>query len=321
MHRVHRVGAHLLAASPTAAAAAGPQTPPWDLPPPKDTPPQLDILSDKVKDGRIPVRTTISSDFQREFLVRSGCVEKDFLGSLDPSFVSAMLNAIMTQKLWQPPKQGGGAPGPKAGSFGSAHVSDKLHLKRPLKTGEQLTISLGVGVDSAHPKGKLTATPVQVTDASGAVVLDIDRVGLELQPMDPSKAGAGSSQKAPPADPKVGKSFVSATQFTPDMVAGYCYYVTNRIHNEVETAQAFGYKLPIWAGTQGMHLTMKHLYSFGMPQTMTAEFSFIRPVFWTDRLELWVSSDLQAKKGVGEYVLLNPEGKVTMSMVVEAVTF
>ena len=70
-----------------------------------------------------------------------------------------------------------------------------------------------------------------------------------------------------------------------------------------------------------MHLTMKHLYSFGMPQTMTAEFSFIRPVFWTDRLELWVSSDLQAKKGVGEYVLLNPEGKVTMSMVVEAVTF
>ena len=34
------------------------------------------------------------------------------------------------------------------------------------------------------------------------------------------------------------------------MVAGYCYYVTNRIHNEVETAQAFGYKMPIWAGNQ-----------------------------------------------------------------------
>merc|ERR1719316_1663681 len=146
-------------------------------------------------------------------------------------------------------------------------------------------------------------------DAAGREVMLIERKSLKLAPANPSTV---KTTKAAQSDPKVGKRFVSATQFTPDMVAGYCYFVTNRIHNEVETAQAFGYKAPIWAGTQGMHLTLKHLYSFGVPQTMTAEFSFTRPVFWTDRLELWVSSDLQAKQGVGEYVLLNPEGKVTM---------
>lgn len=71
-----------------------------------------------------------------------------------------------------------------------------------------------------------------------------------------------------------------------------------------------------------MHILTAHLYqTFGVPKTLTAEFQFARPVFWNDRLELWASADAVAKHGVGEYVLLNPEGKVATSMAVEAVSF
>ena len=79
------------------------------------------------------------------------------------------------------------------------------------------------------------------------------------------------------------------------MVAGYCWFVTNRIHNEVETANAFGYQLPIWAGTQGMHIVLAHLFSLGVPQTLTATFTFKRPVFWTDTLEVRRAQIAQAR--------------------------
>ena len=76
------------------------------------------------------------------------------------------------------------------------------------------------------------------------------------------------------------------------------------------------------AGTQCMHILTAHLYrAHGVPKSLTAEFQFARPVFWTDRLELWVSEGAAAAGGVGEHVLLNPEGKVATSMVVEAASF
>ena len=96
---------------------------------------------------------------------------------------------------------------------------------------------------------------------------------------------------------------------------------SNRIHNEVETANKFGYAAPIWAGTQGMHLTMAHLFSFGTPCKLTAEFRFLRPVFWHDVLELYFGQKPGCNAGVGEYLLLLPNGKPAMSMAVEDVEY
>ena len=106
------------------------------------------------------------------------------------------------------------------------------------------------------------------------------------------------------------------------MVAGYCYFVTNRIHNEMETAQKFGYAAPIWAGTQGMHLTMEHLYSFGVVSTMEAIFEFKRPVMWEDKIELWFGQEAGKTPGVGDYALVFADtGKLAMRMGVEAVEY
>ena len=94
------------------------------------------------------------------------------------------------------------------------------------------------------------------------------------------------------------------------------------IHNELDVAQKFGYAAPIWAGTQGMHLTLAHLYTFGVPKTLTALFELKRPVFWTDTLELWYGQAAGHPEGVGEYALVNQEtGKLCMQMTVEKVSF
>ena len=72
-----------------------------------------------------------------------------------------------------------------------------------------------------------------------------------------------------------------------------------------------------------MHILTAHLYrAHGVPKSLTAEFQFARPVFWTDTLELWFGQAEGETVGVGEYALVNQEtGKLCMSMTVEAVSY
>lgn len=104
-----------------------------------------------------------------------------------------------------------------------------------------------------------------------------------------------------------------------------CYHVSNRIHNEVETANAYGYSAPIWAGVQGMHIGMGRLFELGVPTSLDVKFSFLRPVFWTDTVELWAPDDdgPQAGTGLGTYQLTLPgqKNKVAMSMDVGSLTY
>ena len=40
------------------------------------------------------------------------------------------------------------------------------------------------------------------------------------------------------------------------MVAGYSFFLPNRVHHTLKDANQGGFKLPIWTGSQGMHMTM-----------------------------------------------------------------
>lgn len=257
----------------------------WRLPPPKSFAPILKRLPLLTMRGRVPIETIVTQDFQREFLLRSGVEENAFRGTLDPSFVSSMLNAITTQNLDLP--EGDPAFKPTSGTYGTVHVSELMKLHRPLQAGEVLTITTRGQREEPHPKGSMVTTNYRVTDAANEIVLEMERKTLTLTaPEDTAAPGVAELQAPKHLDAREGTTFVSSRTMTPDMVAGYCWFVTNRIHNEVETANAFGYRAPIWAGTQGMHMTMAHLYSLGVPQTLTALFTFKRPVFWTDTLEV-----------------------------------
>ena len=117
--------------------------------------------------------------------------------------------------------------------------------------------------------------------------MEISNAGLAL---DAELVAASKKSGAPPTpaeDPTDGKTFVAAIQFTsaapprlllarsstqrpnrddlhilspgthrrrcacrPDMCAGYCYFIPNRIHNEMETAQEFGFREPILVSPQ-----------------------------------------------------------------------
>ena len=241
-----------------------------------------------------------------------------FRGAMDVGFVSMALNGIGTLGLMSP--AGSADHKREAGSYGSVHVSDRLTQHRPLQAGETFVVRSAASESVETPKGTLSTTPYTVVDSGGEVAVEVERNGLNLKPAPPSADSAAA--KPPSADPKEGREFISSVTFTPDMVAGYCYFATNRIHNELDVAQKFGYRLPIWAGTQGFHLTLAHLYSFGNPATLTALFELKRPVFWTDTLELWFGQAEGETVGVGDYALVNQEtGKLCMSMTVEAVSY
>ena len=287
--------------------------PQWKLPPPKEWPPILERLGELAQRGRAPMRTVISEGYQQAYHERSGVNTDTFQSTADPSFIANMVSICMAEQLHLGSRRTGG-------TYGAVHVADDMELLRPLRFDEPLVITLGDAHAAPHPKGTVSTFPVSVTDASGALVMRLQRQGLELRPGAP-RAKAAPQEAGRAVDPRAGRTRVSSTEFTPDMVGGYCWHGTNRIHSDVETATAFGYPAPIWSGIQGMHLTMAALYSLGVPQTLRARFTFRRPVFWTDTVELWAPADMGARGGVGEYSLLFPSGKEAMSMVVEAATF
>lgn len=317
MERLGRLAAQL-----TAASGAVVTNPPWDMPPPKDfPPPKPEPLSGPVVNNKVPVRTAVSADYQREYLLRCGVTEAAFRGALDPAMVASSAGRATAVANLPPPPD---APKkPPAPASGGAFLSGRWKLLNgpALRCGEPLIVTLGQGRSEKHPKGTMSYSEIRVASEAGEPLMEIQNAGLAL---DAALVAAAKKTGGPAKveDPKAGKSFVSAVQFTPDMCAGYCYFIPNRIHNDMDTAKEFGFREPILAGTQCMHILTAHLYTtFGVPKTLTAEFQFPRPVFWNDRLELWASQDAAAKGGVGEYVLLNPEGKVASSMVVEQAAF
>jgi hypothetical protein len=183
--------------------------------------------------GRVPIETIVTQDFQREFLLRSGVEENAFRGTLDPSFVSSMLNAITTQNLDLP--EGDPAFKPTSGTYGTVHVSELMKLHRPLQAGEVLTITTRGQREEPHPKGSMVTTNYRVTDAANEIVLEMERKTLTLTaPEDTAAPGVAELQAPKHLDAREGTTFVSSRTMTPDMVAGYCWFVTNRIHNEVD---------------------------------------------------------------------------------------
>lgn len=224
-----------LVAQLTAAPAV--TTPPWDMPPPKDFPPYKgDVLEGPVENGKVPVRTLVSADYQREYLLRCGVSESAFRGALDPAMVASAAGRASALTTLPPPP--GTPPKPAAPASGGAFVSGRWTLfGPPLRTGEPLTVTVGQGHSEKHPKGTMSYTELSVANAAGEKLMHIQNAGLALDAALVAAAKRQANPAARPEDPKAGKTFVSAVQFTPDMCAGYCYFIPNRIHNEVETAQ------------------------------------------------------------------------------------
>jgi hypothetical protein len=212
----------------TLGARLASTSPLWStIPPPVDFPPVLERLTDREAHGTVPVRTSCSAGFQDGSLLRCGMLDTSNLqGALDPAFLSSMLNFVITDRMYLPdghPDLGGSA----FGEYGAAHVSERLKLMRPLRVSEPLHIKMVDETPTPHPKGTLLTYTVDVLDDDGAVVLQISREGLFLNAAAPQSSSSSSKKKKkkeeasrPPADPREGRSLVSTTVFTPDMVAG-----------------------------------------------------------------------------------------------------
>ena len=142
--------------------------------------------------------------------------------------------------------------------------------------------------DRPHRLGTITTTAFDlVASATSELVGTVTRAGITVDPAAAAAAPA-SSPSSPPASASTdfrggnGAVYVSSTVFTPEIVVAYCNDFTGRnpIHHDPEVAAAAGFKAPIAAGAQGLHLCFAHLCvlagGFELPGALKVESKFKR---------------------------------------------
>ena len=137
-----------------------------------------------------------------------------------------------------------------------------------------------------------------------------------------------SLKKRTSYNPKHNKAFISRKQLTPMMCVNFCqdFTGTNPIHHDPEKATQAGYKAPIWAGTQGLNIIFEHIFQIASATNSTIDsieyiVEFKRPAHWSDGLELWFGQKKSEIAGIGDYSLVNNEGKACLEMSVKSMTF
>ena len=192
--------------------AAAVTTPPWEFPPPADfPPPDPEPLDGPVVDDKVPVRTAVSADYQREYLLRCGVTEHDFGGALDPGMVASFAGRAIGVARAGPPLPASGSGTTSGGAF----VSARWRLLNPaaLRCDTPLIVTLGRGRTEPHHRGTMSHSDIVVSSEQGEALMEISNAGLALD-AELVAASKKSASSKPAGDPKDGKTFVAAIQFT-----------------------------------------------------------------------------------------------------------
>jgi len=185
---------------------------------------------------------------------------------------------------------------------GAVHTDMHLIQPAPIRLSESLTVSLETETVDAAPRGDIARMRFDFTPATGTPV--ICHIGLLT--IDADKTGDRGGGRRPPADPRDGFEKINERRITPDDVVTYGG-AGNPIHYDPEFAQSVGYRAPIAHGVMTAVWMLAALNDVAAPATLDATFTFRRPVFWDDAMELW-------HDGAGTYRTLNADGKMTAEM-------
>ncbi len=180
------------------------------------------------------------------------------------------------------------------------HIVHRIEQRRPIRLGETLKMAGRVTAIAAHPRGRTLTTRWAYRDAAGETVFVVTPDVLMI---DPARASGPSGGKSTPPDAAApdsaptdsGPVFETLTRkrCTPETTLGYCEGSTNKIHLDPETAQSFGFRAPIIAGNQTINFLMEGVCRHGLPQALSVEARFLRPVFWDDAI------DVEGRKEIG----------------------
>ena len=194
----------------------------------------------------------------------------------------------------------------QGGNRPTVHASEALVLHRSIKLGEEFMLKpASAPVVAPHRLGVITTSTFNLIAGAATtpeVVGTVTRAGITVDPaVAAANASATSSTPLAPRSPPSssadfrdgdGSAYVGTTTFTPELVVGYCndFDGKNPIHHDPEVARAAGYRAPIAAGAQGLHICFAHLCTLvggELPRTLNVASSFKRAIFWDDAVELW----------------------------------
>lgn len=190
------------------------------------------------------------------------------------------------------------------------HTVHRIEQRRPIRLGETLQMKGRVHAITDHPKGWTLTTVWEYRDTDGDLVFVVTPDVLMI---DPERAEGGRSSK-PGAGSRGEDGFTHflRKQCTPETTLGYCEGSTNKIHFDPKTAESFGFRAPIIAGNQTVNFLMEGVCHDGLPETLSIEARFLRPVFWDDALDVQVR-DTEDGRREGVRVV-NGAGKIVADL-------
>ena len=274
--------------------------------------PDLELtLNSALKEARPTVNGRVTAEMQAAHHPMAPVDPKVFGSAyMDPSFITMQLNYAMLGGLFNSRNDDDKSAAP-TGDAGSVHASENITMHRAVRLGETITFRImGSPEQRPHRLGILTEILFEGRDASGQLVWEVLREGITVVASAIPSDAAPTKLKAAPTDARVGRVFVCSKTFTPELVVGYCndFDGKNPIHHDPDVAVAAGFRAPIWAGAQGIHICLEHLcrLSGGPPDRLKASIKLRRAVCWDETVELWFGQTEGHRPAVGSYRLLLP---------------
>ena len=196
---------------------------------------------------------------------------------------------------------------------GTVHTDMRLIQTKPLPLNETLSVTTETTSIEAAPRGTIARMRF---DFAGSISGNTVACHLGLLTIDPQKTPP--DRPRPPAiDPREGFERINERRISPDDVVTYGG-AGNPIHHDPVFAQSVGYRAPIAHGVMTAIWMLAALDERddrdepSAPAALDVTFSFRRPVFWDDAMELWRGAETTER--TKPYRTLNADGKITAEM-------
>lgn len=237
-----------------------------------------------------PRRMTVEAEEQNRLIALCGIDPAVFGGDMDPSgFISLAIQEGVRNRIH---------------ANGTVNMVQGLHMHRPMKLGEPLTVRGQILDVEDVPRGTVATSETWFEGADGRRALTSGRKSLRP---DASKAGTrGAGEKVAPIieDPSKLKKIARYT-LTAEGVKAYSG-PHNPIHFDPEAAKRGGFRAPIIGGGQGVRFLTAEMWKRFRPREIDMDIYFRRPIFWDDGVDVVVEETGGTWTAMG----LVKEGKV-----------
>jgi hypothetical protein len=201
---------------------------------------------------------------------------------------------------------------------GNVHMTQIFRLNNPLPLDQPITMAGEVSRVEPHPRGSQVFADFAFALNDGSVPLRASRSSLNPGPGDPS-----GRRVTMPSDPLAGMSQISEVQLIPENVASFSDEAENLIHSDPATAERFGFRAPIAGGLMASHIMLgaliEELGRAGPVTGLDMEISFLRPMFWDERLRLLATP--KDALGPRRLAVVGDDGKPKNLQTINAIRF